>query len=358
MNYRKIVRLAFFISFSILTAANVSAQKQVLQPNAGEKNAPANWKTLRTGKITPINMFDAMRLAPEAVDPNSIYSNITNDTIFGLSFGSNAGPDPSDSSNTITRLIADDLQPDAPFPTTGYTIIGYRFNVVNLNSAAVSARPRIRFYLPDGADEKPGTYIGGNTLNPISFPAGGTIIYSSGTLATPIVVPAGNAFIWAGITFDNNGGTTGATANQLNSFGQSVFDPPNRGVSRDIFFSTTSPGSFAEDNPAGIIGNSLIGPPANFGWELIIAGPTAASVSISGRVSNGKRGVSRAIVHITDQNGNITTTRTNQFGYYRFTDVEVGQTLIVNVFHKRYQFDTQVVSVNEELTNLNFTGNP
>ena len=82
--------------------------------------------------------------------------------------------------------------------------------------------------------------------------------------------------------------------------------------------------------------------------------PTAASVSISGRVSNGRRGVSRAVVHITDQEGKIRTARTNMFGYYQFTDIEVGQSLIVNVFHKRYQFDTQVVAVNENLLNLNF----
>ncbi len=83
--------------------------------------------------------------------------------------------------------------------------------------------------------------------------------------------------------------------------------------------------------------------------------PSAANVSISGRVSNDNRGIARAIVHLTDQDGNIRTARTNPFGYYRFTDVEVGQTLIVNVFHKQYQFDPQVVSVNDNIANLDFT---
>jgi len=87
------------------------------------------------------------------------------------------------------------------------------------------------------------------------------------------------------------------------------------------------------------------------------APPTAASVTISGRVLSSAegRGLPRAIIHLTDQNGNIRTARTNPFGYYRFTDVEVGQTLIVNVFHKYYQFDPQVVSPNEAMENLNFT---
>jgi len=85
--------------------------------------------------------------------------------------------------------------------------------------------------------------------------------------------------------------------------------------------------------------------------------PTAASVTISGRVLSSAegRGLPRAIIHLTDQNGNIRMARTNPFGYYRFTDVEVGQTLIVNVFHKYYQFDPQVISLNEAMENLNFT---
>jgi len=69
----------------------------------------------------------------------------------------------------------------------------------------------------------------------------------------------------------------------------------------------------------------------------------------------GKRGLARATVYLTDQNGSTRTARTNPFGYYQFEDIEVGQTLIVNVFHKQYQFDPQVVSLNEAMENLNFT---
>jgi hypothetical protein len=87
----------------------------------------------------------------------------------------------------------------------------------------------------------------------------------------------------------------------------------------------------------------------------LVFAPTAASVSISGRVLSAKgRGVPNAVVQITGLDGNIRTARTNQFGYYNFTEIEAGQTLIVNVFHKRYQFDTQVVTVTEDLTDLNF----
>ncbi len=86
-----------------------------------------------------------------------------------------------------------------------------------------------------------------------------------------------------------------------------------------------------------------------------VQAPTAAGVSISGRVSNGRRGVSRAIVHLTDQNGNVATATTNMFGYFQFADIEVGQSLVVNVFHRTFQFTPQVVTVNDAISDLSFT---
>jgi hypothetical protein len=81
--------------------------------------------------------------------------------------------------------------------------------------------------------------------------------------------------------------------------------------------------------------------------------PTAANVSVRGRVlSPTGRGVARAIVHITDTNGNVRRATTNQFGYYRFEDIEVGETYIFNVFHKQYQFNPLVVSFSENFDNF------
>ena len=83
--------------------------------------------------------------------------------------------------------------------------------------------------------------------------------------------------------------------------------------------------------------------------------PTSAMVSVSGRVvaSNG-RAISRAIVTMTDAQGNMRQAITNPFGYYRFDDVASGQTIVVSVSAKRYRFAPQVVSVNEDLTQLDF----
>ena len=81
---------------------------------------------------------------------------------------------------------------------------------------------------------------------------------------------------------------------------------------------------------------------------------TASSVSVSGRILNGQRGISKAIVQMVNQNGSVRTARTNQFGYYRFDDVEVGQTYIVNIYSKRYRFTSQVLNLTEEVNNLDF----
>ena len=92
-------------------------------------------------------------------------------------------------------------------------------------------------------------------------------------------------------------------------------------------------------------------------YRLIVLAPTAASVSVSGRVLVNDRGLRNAFVTLTDQNGNTRTVRSSSFGYYRFDEVEVGQTYIVSVRSKRYQFAPQVVSVSEELSELNFYSN-
>ncbi len=81
---------------------------------------------------------------------------------------------------------------------------------------------------------------------------------------------------------------------------------------------------------------------------------TAATVSVSGRVTARGRGISNAVVHLTSQSGEIQTARTNRFGYYTFTDLAVGETYIFNVFSKRYQFDPKVINLTEDLSEVDF----
>jgi hypothetical protein len=91
---------------------------------------------------------------------------------------------------------------------------------------------------------------------------------------------------------------------------------------------------------------------------VVLVGPTAASVAIAGRVLEGNWGVRNALVLLTDQNGETRAVSTNSFGYFKFEDVAAGETYVVNVLARRYSFAPQAVTVNNELTELNFTAEP
>ncbi len=91
----------------------------------------------------------------------------------------------------------------------------------------------------------------------------------------------------------------------------------------------------------------------------LLTAPTAASVGISGRVFAGKRrGLTNAVVSLTDADGSTQTTRTTSFGYFHFDGIEAGQTVVVSVQSKGFQFAPQIVTVTEELVEFNFYAEP
>ncbi len=105
-------------------------------------------------------------------------------------------------------------------------------------------------------------------------------------------------------------------------------------------------------------GNNGTGGPYNLNIKPF-AGVTAANATINGRVTNNfGRGVSRTVISLTDSNGIARTATTNQFGYYRFTEVESGQNYIIEARRKGYQFENnpRVLNVNEDLTGEDFVG--
>ena len=93
--------------------------------------------------------------------------------------------------------------------------------------------------------------------------------------------------------------------------------------------------------------------------SVFLMGPTAANVSVSGRVLtlNGN-GVRNVIVTLTDNQGITRRVNTSSFGYYSFDDVTVGETYIINPSSKRFQFAPQVVTVSDELTDVDFIASP
>jgi hypothetical protein len=84
------------------------------------------------------------------------------------------------------------------------------------------------------------------------------------------------------------------------------------------------------------------------------AAPTAAGVAVSGRVTNGKSGLVRAIVSVTGGDGVTRTAKTSSFGYYRFENLPAGETYIFNAQAKGFAFAPQVVTLNEAIENLDF----
>ena len=92
-------------------------------------------------------------------------------------------------------------------------------------------------------------------------------------------------------------------------------------------------------------------------WQIPALAPTAAPSSVSGRVATARgAGISKAIVSLTNSNGEIQTTGTNMFGFYRFDEVESGQTYVLTVSRPGYSFEPQVITVTEN-TEANFSPN-
>ncbi len=87
---------------------------------------------------------------------------------------------------------------------------------------------------------------------------------------------------------------------------------------------------------------------------------SAGSVTVGGRVTNGKgQGIGMTTVTMTDASGGVRTAITSPFGYYNFENVQAGQSVILEVKHKRYEFaePTLVLSLNDDLFNADFTAN-
>jgi len=93
--------------------------------------------------------------------------------------------------------------------------------------------------------------------------------------------------------------------------------------------------------------------------NFTILAPTSANADIGGRITNSAGyGISKVVVSLTAQDGTVRIAMTNPFGYYTFTQVEIGETYIVSPAHKRYAFspESRVYSHFDEVSNLGFSG--
>jgi hypothetical protein len=109
------------------------------------------------------------------------------------------------------------------------------------------------------------------------------------------------------------------------------------------------------DNP-GIV-NATGGDGSDIGAFEVQAAPTAATVSISGRVTTASgRGIRNVMITLTDANGNERTATSTAFGYYRFDDVAAGETVTLSAKARRFRFTQSsiVKTTNESVSNADF----
>jgi hypothetical protein len=87
---------------------------------------------------------------------------------------------------------------------------------------------------------------------------------------------------------------------------------------------------------------------------------TAAAVTVSGRVLTAEgRGVTNAAVRLTGPSGDSRTFVTRRGGAFTFNDVESGRTYTISVTPSgRFNFEPQTISVNDDLTNIEFRSRP
>ena len=89
--------------------------------------------------------------------------------------------------------------------------------------------------------------------------------------------------------------------------------------------------------------------------------PTAANVSVSGKVLTGRGfGIARALITLTSNStGETRSVYTNSFGHYEFGDVPAGASYIVTVGARKYTFEnpSQIINVSDSIAELNFTAN-
>jgi hypothetical protein len=241
---------------------------------AAERILPAS--SLHVDKYIPLaqlSQHPEVRVI-RVVDPLAIYSNVTG--FSGMAFAQGAA------TGGITRLVMDDLRFTTNPGVSAVTTI--RFSVANLNATSQSVRARVRFWNADGASlgaglaNAPGSYYApggagtevGFSFNPFTFAPGVTTL--TGNLGAGFTVPAGTTTtMWAGITFDNVGTTTGATDTEMSNFGQAMFNPVDLGSSTNTLFETTAAGSFfTTSNPAGAALAFGGSPVANDGWEFVV----------------------------------------------------------------------------------------
>lgn len=324
--YSAFVALAFFVCFGI---AAQSAQAQTVAnyfftPSNGTF-IPLSGATVQNG-VTGDAYDDFYPLAPIGFNftfDGTVYTQVSASTKGWMSFGSLASPNSQNSltDRGVRPLVAplwDDTSINSFTGTSGsvsYLTAGTAPNRVftmqwlNVNWAYLALAPVVSYQVK--------LY---ETTNTVQF------VYRQEAGAIYTFIPSFGASI----------GLAGAATGSFLSLSDSGATPTAS--------STTETTNISTKPATGQI------------YTFSPLAPTAAIVSVAGRVktSNG-RGLTNAFVTLTDSSGSTRTARTTAFGYFRFGEIAAGETYIVQVASKRYRFAPQVLSINQDIADLDLT---
>jgi Subtilase family/Carboxypeptidase regulatory-like domain len=239
-----------------------------------------------------------------------------------------------------TTLDASAPPTSAAYPTTAS---GNQTGRLNLSGAGTQSTCAALKVNPGASATGSRAFDSYTFVNPLGVPVCTTVTLTEGS--------AQNDFLFA-VAYLGSYNPAAPSTNYLADWGTS-----NRILPMTMSFNV----------PAGatvvivVVGNTaaLTGTPYTLDVSgLRLAAPTAAAVSVSGRVTTGAGiGIGSASVTLAGQSGPSRTVRTNPFGYYRFDDVSAGQTYMVSVSAKRYRFAPRTITVGDDLTEVDFTPN-
>ena len=164
-------------------------------------------------------------------------------------------------------------------------------------------------------------------------------VANTGFSSTPWAQTQGSGTMtWSSETFAQNQNANAIRWGTLYNFRFDSNRPPQAATATIGFFKTGAP-----------INVEIQGPSA----------PAVINVSVSGRVlTSGGQGISNTRVLITDSNGVARAASTNSFGLYRFDNVAAGGVYTIEVLTKRYDFTPQSVTINDNVSDMNFVAAP
>jgi subtilisin-like proprotein convertase family protein len=148
--------------------------------------------------------------------------------------------------------------------------------------------------------------------------------------------------------YNEPGGTIGGTTTLA-----TVFNGTNGDGTWKLYIRNDLGGDLS---PSGVAGQF------QGGWGIELLAPTAAPVSISGRITDANGyGIGNVIVRL--EGGDLlqpVVFQTGPFGYYSFDGLNPGFTYVVSVAAKRHVFadPIRVVTVNDNVSEVNFTAQP